>query len=51
MVIFQLYPYAARILLGIDPRELNDDCFDLTQLPDPVAADTLESPAANKLHL
>ena len=37
MIIFQLYPYAARILLGIDPRELNDDCYDLTQLPHPAA--------------
>ncbi len=29
MVIIRLYPFAVRILLGIDPKVLNDDCFDL----------------------
>ncbi|MBL1214343.1 MAG: hypothetical protein HND52_13375 [Ignavibacteriae bacterium] len=24
-----MYPFAVRILLGVDPKELNDDCFDL----------------------
>jgi AraC-like DNA-binding protein len=28
-IIFQLHPVAARALLGIDPKELNDDCYDL----------------------
>ncbi len=31
-VVFQLYPFASRYLLGVDPRELNDDCYDLLQL-------------------
>ncbi len=29
MIIIRLYPFAVRILLGVDPRVLNDDCFDL----------------------
>ena len=31
-VVFQLYPFSSKFLLGVDPRELNDDCFDLLQL-------------------
>jgi AraC-like DNA-binding protein len=31
-VVFQLYPFASKYLLGVDPKELNDDCFDLLQL-------------------
>jgi AraC-like DNA-binding protein len=31
-VVVQLYPFASRYLLGVNPRELNDDCFDLLQL-------------------
>jgi hypothetical protein len=31
-VVFQLYPFASKYLLGVDPRELNDDCYDLLQL-------------------
>ncbi|MEM7374876.1 MAG: helix-turn-helix domain-containing protein [Bacteroidota bacterium] len=31
-VVFQLYPFAARLLLGIDPKVLNDDCYDLLKL-------------------
>ena len=29
LVGIRLYPFAVRILLGIDPKVLNDDCFDL----------------------
>jgi hypothetical protein len=32
MVVFQLYPFATRILLGVDPKKLNDDCFDLKKI-------------------
>ncbi|WNJ17692.1 helix-turn-helix domain-containing protein [Pontibacter sp. G13] len=31
-VVFQLYPFASKYLLGVDPRQLNDDCYDLCQL-------------------
>ena len=29
MIIIRLYPFAVRILLGVDPKILNDDCYDL----------------------
>ncbi len=32
LIVFQLFPFAAKILLGINPRQLNDDCFDLRLL-------------------
>ncbi len=32
-VVFQLYPFASKYLLGIDPKVLNDACYDLMQLP------------------
>lgn len=31
-VVVQLYPFASKYLLGVDPRELNDDCYDLLGL-------------------
>lgn len=31
MLAFQLQPYAVRVLFGVNPKELNDDCFDLSQ--------------------
>lgn len=31
-VVFQLYPFASKYLLGIDPKILNDECYDLLQL-------------------
>lgn len=32
MIVFQMFPFAVRILLGKEPKILNDDCFDLTGL-------------------
>jgi AraC-like DNA-binding protein len=32
LIVFQLHPFAARTLIGIDPKRLKDDCFDLTLL-------------------
>lgn len=31
-VVIQLYPFVSRYLLGVDPKELNDDCFDLLEV-------------------
>ncbi len=28
-IVFQLYPFASKYLLGVDPKKLNDDCYDL----------------------
>ena len=33
LIVLRLYPFAVRMLLGINPKILNDDCFDLMQLP------------------
>lgn len=33
LILLRLYPFAVRMLLGINPKKLNDDCFDLLQLP------------------
>jgi AraC-like DNA-binding protein len=38
-VTVQLYPFASKYLLGIDPKELNDDCYDLLQITDVPVAD------------
>jgi len=31
-IVFQLYPFASKYLLGIDPKGLNDDCYDLVDV-------------------
>ena len=31
-VVLQLYPFASRYLLNVDPKTLNDDCYDLLQI-------------------
>ena len=31
-IVFQLYPFASKYLLNVDPKILNDDCFDLLEL-------------------
>ena len=33
LIVFQLFPFAAKVLLGVNPKELNDDCFDLNLMP------------------
>ena len=32
LILIRLYPFTVRMLLGINPQKLNDDCFDLLQL-------------------
>ena len=32
LIVFQLYPFATRLLLGIDPKDINDECYDLAQV-------------------
>lgn len=31
-VVLQLYPFASKYLIDVDPKELNDDCFDLLEI-------------------
>jgi len=32
LVVFQLYPFAVKILFDVNPKELNDECYDLNQV-------------------
>ncbi len=32
LIVFLLYPFAAKTLIGVNPKELNDDCYDLNLL-------------------
>ena len=32
LIVFQLYPFTTRLLLGIDPKKINDECYDLVQV-------------------
>lgn len=32
-IVFQLYPFASKYLLNVDPKVLNEDCYDLLLLP------------------
>lgn len=41
IIVFQLYPFAGKILFGINPKTLNDDCYDLTSLENTSAQKTL----------
>lgn len=38
----RMYPFAVRILLGVDPKVLNDDCFDLMLVENVDTQSTLE---------
>jgi len=31
-IVVQLYPFASKYLLGVDPKVLNDDCYDLLSI-------------------
>ena len=33
-VIFQLYPFSVKTLFGVNPKEINDDCYDLSSASD-----------------
>jgi AraC-like DNA-binding protein len=41
LIIFQLYPFATRLLLEIDPKSINNYCFDLCQLKSLNTSETL----------
>ena len=32
LIVFQLYPFVLKSFFGVDPRGLNDECFDLAQI-------------------
>jgi len=43
MIVFQLYPFATRILLNINPKEINDACYDLEQVKEVDTKSTVEN--------
>lgn len=45
LIALRLYPFAIRILLNINPKTLNDDCYDLRQLQNIDTENTIQ-----KLH-
>lgn len=42
LLVVKLYPFAVRILLGIDPKKLNDNCYDLRRVEHGNTHDTIE---------
>ena len=32
LIVFKLYPFAVKLLLAINPKELNDDCYNLNKI-------------------
>jgi AraC-like DNA-binding protein len=42
IIVFQLFPFAMLHLLSVNPKELNDDCFDLSLLPHLNSGDVIE---------
>lgn len=42
LLCIRMYPYAVRVLLGVDPKILNDDCFDLKLVENVDTESTLE---------
>jgi len=52
MIVFQLYPFAAKLLFDINPKKLNDDCADLSTIKGTVIENPLKAlvaPAAINL--
>jgi len=46
MIAFQLYPLASKLLFGVDPKKLNDDCYDLSN----IQGATIENPVEALAH-
>lgn len=42
LILIRLYPFAVRILLGVDPKVLKDDCYDLRLVENVDTKHTLE---------
>lgn len=41
MIVFQLYPFASKLLFDVDPQKLNDDCYDLSKIKWPAIENPL----------
>jgi len=42
IIVFNLYPFATRLLLNINPKEINDECYDLMQVENIATDKTIE---------
>ncbi len=49
MIVFQLYPFAAKALFQVNPKELKDDCYDLITSGTSGVTNTLEALASREL--
>lgn len=47
LIVFQLYPFATRLLLGFNPKEINDECYDLKQVQNINTAERIAQLAIN----
>jgi AraC-like DNA-binding protein len=41
MIVFQFYPFILRSFFGIDPKSINDNCYNLLELYDTVISETI----------
>lgn len=41
MIVFQFYPFILRSFFGIDPKSINDNCYNLLELQDPAILATV----------
>jgi len=41
MIVFQFYPFILRSFFGIDPKSINDNCYNLLELQDPAVTATV----------
>jgi AraC-like DNA-binding protein len=47
IIVFQLYPFTLKSLFGIEPKSINDNCYDLTHNEDYMVGDMLEQLSSN----
>jgi AraC-like DNA-binding protein len=42
LIVFQLYPFVLKSFFKVTPKQLNDDCYDLSQLKNAVSVSAIE---------
>ena len=48
LIVFQLYPFVLKSFFNVSPKDLNDDCYDVTQLKDAGSGDLTGQLRSNK---
>lgn len=43
LIVFQLYPFVLKSFFNVDPKSLNDDCYNLAQLKNETMPDIIET--------